>query len=95
MRFPIFFFFNYFVLAAQLLSRVQLFAAAWNVAVRLLCPWTFPGKNTVVLPFPIPGHLPDPGIEPKTFVSPVLQVDSLPLELLLLLHLFLNFIEYF
>ena len=29
------------------------------------------------LPFPTPGDLPDPGIEPK---SPVLQVDSLPLS---------------
>ena len=29
------------------------------------------------LPFPSPGDLPDPGIEPK---SPVLQADSLPTE---------------
>ena len=29
------------------------------------------------LPFPSPGHLPDPGIEPG---SPALQVDSLPSE---------------
>ena len=29
------------------------------------------------LPFPSPGDLPDPGIEPK---SPALQVDSLPSE---------------
>ena len=29
------------------------------------------------LPFPSPGHLPDPGIEPR---SPALQVDSLPSE---------------
>ena len=28
------------------------------------------------LPFPSPGNLPNPGIEPK---SPTLQVDSLPL----------------
>ena len=31
-----------------------------------------------VLPFPSPGDLPDPGIEPK---SPVLQADSLLSEL--------------
>ena len=32
---------------------------------RLLCPWDFPGKNTGVgLPFPAPGYLPNPGIEP-------------------------------
>ena len=29
------------------------------------------------LPFPLPGHLPDPGIEPR---SPALQADSLPSE---------------
>ena len=29
------------------------------------------------LPFPSPGHLPDPGIEP---MSPALQADSLPTE---------------
>jgi len=31
------------------------------------------------LPFPFPGDLPDPGIEPTSPVSPALQVDSLPL----------------
>ena len=46
---------------------------------RLLCPWDFPGKNTGVgLPFPSPGDLPNPGIEPG---SPALQADSLPTEL--------------
>ena len=30
------------------------------------------------LPFPSPGNLPNPGIEPR---SPVLQADSLPTEL--------------
>ena len=30
------------------------------------------------LPFPSPGDLPDPGIEPVSPVSPALQVDSLP-----------------
>ena len=30
------------------------------------------------LPFPSPGHLPDPGIEP---MSPALQADDLPTEL--------------
>ena len=32
------------------------------------------------LPFPCPGDLPDPGIEPTSPVSPVLQADSLPLN---------------
>ena len=31
------------------------------------------------LPFPLPGDVPDPGIEPG---SPALQADSLPTELL-------------
>ena len=31
------------------------------------------------LPFPSSGDLPDPGIEPKSPVSPALQADSLPL----------------
>ena len=32
------------------------------------------------LPLPIPGDLPDPGIETTSPVSPTLQVDSLPLS---------------
>ena len=32
------------------------------------------------LPFPTPGNLPNPGIEPASPVSPELQVDSLPLS---------------
>ena len=32
------------------------------------------------LPFPSLGDLPDPGIEPTSPVSPVLQADSLPAE---------------
>ena len=44
----------------------------------LLCPWNFPGKNTGSgLPFPSPGDLPHPEIEPG---SPALQADSLPSE---------------
>ena len=31
--------------------------------------------------FPPPGHLPDPGMEPSSPVSPALQADSLPSEL--------------
>ena len=32
------------------------------------------------LPFPPPGDLPDPGIEPASPATPVLQADSLPLS---------------
>ena len=40
---------------------------------QLLCPWDYPGKNTGVgLPFPSPGDLPDPGIEPTSLRSPAL-----------------------
>ena len=35
-------------------------------------------KHWCGLPFPSPGDLPDPGIEPG---SPALQADSLPIEL--------------
>ena len=44
---------------------------------RLLCPCGFLGKKTSGLPFPSPGDLPNPGIEPG---SPALQTDSLPSE---------------
>ena len=40
--------------------------------------WDFPGKECWSgLPFPSPGDLPDPGIEPG---SPALQADALPSE---------------
>ena len=32
------------------------------------------------LPFPPPGHLPDPGIEPEFPVAAALQADPLPLS---------------
>ena len=41
----------------------------------------FSGKNTGEgCHFPPPGDLPNPGIKPKSPVSPALQVDSLPAE---------------
>ena len=47
-------------------------------ANRLLCPWRFSGQDYQSgLPYPPPGDLPNPGIEPR---SPALQVDSLPTE---------------
>ena len=47
---------------------------------RFLCPWTFQGKEYwSALPFPIPGDLPDPGIE---LACPIWQTDSFPLHLL-------------
>ena len=43
---------------------------------RLLPPWDSPGKSTR-LPFPSPGYLPNPGIEPG---SPAFQADALTSE---------------
>ena len=41
----------------------------------------FPGQEYWSgLPFPPPGNLPDPGIEPTSPVSPTLQANSLPTE---------------
>ena len=42
------------------------------------------------LPFPPPGDLPDPGIEPMAPGSPALQVDSLPLSPLWYCYLLLS-----
>ena len=53
---------------------------ALDCSQRLLCPWNFPGKNRSGLPFPFPGDLPDPGIEPTAAVSWQWQADSLPLS---------------
>ena len=61
------------------LSRVRLFVTPWTVAYQAL---RFMGYSREEywsgLPFPSPGDLPDPGIEPG---SPVLQADTLPSEL--------------
>ena len=47
-------------------------------SLRLLCPWISPGKKYWSgLPFPSPGDLPDPGIQPTSLA---LKVDSLPLS---------------
>ena len=44
-----------------------------TVALRLLCPWNFPGKNTGVgWHFLLQGNPPNPGIEPAPLVSPAL-----------------------
>ena len=51
------------------------------LAIRLLCPWDFSGKEyRSGLPFPSPRDHLDPRIEPASPVSPALQADSLPLS---------------
>ena len=65
-------------LSASRFSRVSLQPCGLKLA-RLLCPWDSPGKYTGVgLPFPSPGDLCNPGIEP---VSLALKMDSLITEL--------------
>ena len=64
--------------ACQSLSRVQLFVTPWTVAWQSPLSIRFSRQGYWSgLPFPFPGDLPDPGIEPG---SPALQADSLPPE---------------
>ena len=57
------------------LSRVRLFATPWTVAYKAPLSMEFSRKEYWSgLPFPSPGDLPDPGIEPR---FPTLQADSL------------------
>ena len=61
-----------------MLSHVQLIATQWTVACQSPLPVGFSRQEYGSgLPFPSPGDLPDPGIEPS---SPSWQVDSLPLS---------------
>ena len=62
----------------SVLSHVQLFATPWTTACQApLSMGFFRQKYWIGLPFPSPGDLPNPGIEPR---SPALQADSLPLS---------------
>ena len=60
------------------LSRVRLFATPWTVAYQV--PSSMGSSRQEYwsgLPFPSPGDLPDPGIEPG---SPAFQADALTSE---------------
>ena len=60
------------------LSRVRLFATPWTVAYQAPLPMGFSRQGYWSgLPFPSPGDLPNPGIEPR---SPTSQGDALPCE---------------
>ena len=60
------------------LSRVRLFATPWTVAYKAPLSMEFSRQEYWSgLPFPSPGDLPDPRIEPG---SPALQADALPSE---------------
>ena len=58
---------------AQLLSRIQLFKTLGTAAYQTPLSMGFPRQGYWNgLPFPPPGDLPDPGIEPKSPASPAL-----------------------
>ena len=60
------------------LSHVQLFATPWTVAYKAPPSLGFSRQEYWSgLPFPSPGDLPNPGIEPG---SPTLRADTLPSE---------------
>ena len=63
---------------AQSLSGVQLLATPWTVACQAPLSMGFPRQEYWSrLPFPPPGDLPNPGIEPG---SPALQAGALTSE---------------
>ena len=57
------------------LSHIRLFATPWTIAYQAPPSMRFPRQEYWSgLPFPSPGDLPDPGIEPET---PAFQADAL------------------
>ena len=69
---------------AQSLSSVRLFVTPWTVAHQAPPSMEFSRKEYWSgLPFPSPGDVPNPGIEPR---SPTLQADSVPPEPLEKVH---------
>ena len=57
----------------QLLSHVQLLATPWTVACQAPLSMRLSRQEYWSgLPFPSPGDLPDPGIEPESLESPAL-----------------------
>ena len=63
-------------------SHVQLFVTPWTAAHQApLSMELYRQKYWSGLPFPTPGDLPDPGIEPPSLMSFLhWEVDSLPLS---------------
>ena len=56
-----------------MLSRAQLFVTQWTAGYQTPLSIGFPRQEYWSgLPFPSPGHLPDPGIEPTSLASPAL-----------------------
>ena len=66
---------------AQSLSRVRLFVTLWTIDHQAPLSMAFSRQEYWSgLPFPPPGDLPSPGIQPRSPASPALQADSLPLS---------------
>ena len=62
-----------FFVAVQWLSHVQLFATLWAIAPQAPLSMGFPRQEYWSgVPFPSPGDLPDPRIEPTSLASPAL-----------------------
>ena len=70
-----------------MLRTVQLSATFWTSCHALQPMGCFRQEYCSALPFSPPGDLRNPGIKPKSALSPALQADSLHAELLLLLLL--------
>ena len=69
---------TYHCLEVKSFSRVRLFATPWTVTYQAPLPMGFFRQDYWSgLPFPSPGDLPSPGIEPR---SPALQADALTSE---------------
>ena len=64
---------------AYVLSRVRLLVTPWTVAYPSLSMEFSRQEYWSGLPFPTPGDLLNPGIEPTSLASPALEADSLPL----------------
>ena len=63
---------------SEVLSRIRLFATSWTVVYQALQSMEHSRQEySSGLPFPSPGDLPDPGIEPG---SPSLQANTLTSE---------------
>ena len=64
-----------------MLSHAQLFATPWTVAHQVPLSMGFPRQEDWSgVPFPSPGDLPEPGIEPTSPASPALAGRSFTTE---------------
>ena len=75
----------------KVLRHIRFFATPWIIACQAPPSVGFPRQEYWNgLPFPSPGDLPDPGIEPG---SPALQADSLPSATREYIHLWYLFLK--